>query len=90
MAYLRDLRPDFVAMSWQDKVAFIEEYSKRRHADLNTVQLFDLAKQKTKSTKVREPKEKKEKSVKKLSLAELQKQGMDEQQLSLLKQLGLV
>jgi hypothetical protein len=86
MARLQDLRPSFTDLKWLDQVVFIEEYRTKRYNDLNTIQEFNLSKQqKTKSTKAREPKEP---SVKKV--AANKKLSLSPEQLSLLKQLGLV
>ena len=85
MARLQDLRPSFMPLVWIDKVKFIEEYRTKRHNDLNTVQEFDLSKQKkTKSTKARE---KKEPGIKKVTQKQLN--TLSPEQLSLLKQLGI-
>jgi hypothetical protein len=69
-------------------VKFIEEYRTKRHNDLNTVQEFDLSKKKTKSTATREKKESREKGVRKILKKELLE--LSPEQLSLLKQLGVV
>lgn len=85
MARLIDLRQPFMPLSWANKLLFMEEYRTKRYNDLNTVQEFNLSKQKkTKSTKVRE---KKEPVIKKVTQKQLN--NLTPEQLSLMKQLGL-
>lgn len=74
-----------MALTWADKVAFVMEYRSKRYNDLNTVQEFDLGKQKT--TKTRVPKEPKEKSIRKVKQKDLI--NLSSEQLDLLKQLGV-
>lgn len=90
MARLQDLRQAFGPLSWQEKIAFIEEYRTKRYNDLNTVQEFDLSKAKTKSTKKREAKEPREKAVKKITKKAITEAGLSPEQISLLKQLGVL
>ena len=90
MARLQDLRQAFSPLSWQEKLKFIEEYRTKRYNDLNTVQEFDLSKRKTTSSKKREAKEPKEKVVKKITKEAITEAGLSPEQISLLKQLGVL
>jgi hypothetical protein len=81
VARLEDLYQNFVHLNWQEKLVYVDSYRTRRYNDLNTVQDFDLSKnRKTKSTKVREAKPKREAKA---------KNDFTPEQIKLLKQLGL-